>query len=1434
MNFKYSIILILIVLGFPRVSFSQVLEKYPQLERKFTSFEVVNLDSRSIYRDIIQNNGADNFEMVLPGNKKIYLTLYAADLIAPEYNFNTIGENETTVRTGTTVRPMRGFVNGVADSEAALTFNDKFIYGFIRIRSEEYYIEPVHHLLGTNEADDFVMYRPEDVIPDRELKCAYDLDNEKAQEIRDSHEHDANRTGLCYQIRYAIASDWSMRFKYGSVTGVENHNIGVLNDVQTNYDNEFADELSFTIVQQFVVNCSTCDPWTNSTDAGTLLSSFRNWAPSGFNTTHDLGCLWTNRDLDGSTIGIAYLGVLCTSSKYHVLQDFSSNASLLRCMASHEIGHNFNADHDPSGSSTIMAPAVSTSNTWSAASKSAIEGEYMSASCLQFCPGGGSAPVANFTYSIISACSPGQVQYTDNSTNAVSRSWSFPGGLPSSSTALNPLVSYSNPGTYNATLTVYNSSGSSNSKSVNNVVTVISLPVVSFLFTVNGNTTSFTFTGSNATSVLWNFGDGTTSSQTNPQHVYSGDGVYNVTLTATNSCGSNNSTQQVTIVTPPVANFTPSVQYGCNPLTVTFLNESSTNSTSFTWNFPGGSPSSSYLQSPTVIYNSPGIYNVTLTVSNNIGTDVKVGSITVYAQTTPAFTSNINGSLVNFINNSTSADSYLWSFGDGQTSQSVNPSHTYVSNGTYNVKLTANNWCGSVSLTQQVTIAAPPLASFTPTSAQNICVGQSVAYTNTSTYSPTTYQWTFEGGNPATSTVANPSVTYNAAGNYDVSLIVTNAFGSDTLTQQNLVSVTAMPVAAFTQSVSGLTVQFTSSSQNASGLLWDFGDGQTSTQLNPLHIYANEGTYNVVLTASNSCGNNNTTSAVTLLLPPVASFSSGTMNICPGQTVNYVNQSTGNSATYQWSFEGGNPATSSVANPTVTYATAGSYDVTLIVTNAAGADTMTIQNYVTVTPLATANFTQTSVGLTVNFTSQVQNATSILWNFGDGQTSTAANPTHTYASEGSYTITLTASNQCGDVTFTKNMLIVLQPVAMFGATVTQICQGQSVSFINQSSANSTSFNWTFEGGIPATSTAENPVVSYASPGVYGVTLTVSNSNGQNTLSQPGYITVVGPVPVGFQSSVTGNVITLTNTASPVDSVQWTVSGNGFSQTATGSVASVTVPANGSYTITQITYGFCGYSVAGNSTVEVTGYCTASFSAGTGCPGQPVTVNNNSVNATSYQWILEGGNPSTSTEANPPVIYSQPGTYQVTLIASNGLGSDTFTSSITVIPLPVASFDFVSNNGQADFTFTGSNTTEINWDFGDGGKANGTMTTHTYTKTGSYIVTVRAVNACGQSVITKTIDIIVSSTTDISLDAIRVSPNPNNGQFNVSMTSKGTGTAVYSIADISGRLVDTGTLRAVNGVFNRNFDLGNTASATYILIIREDDRIVRKLVVAGMK
>ncbi|MEL6867182.1 MAG: M12 family metallo-peptidase, partial [Bacteroidota bacterium] len=206
---------------------------------------------------------------------------------------------------------------------------------------------------------------------------------DRQEKISDLEHHEDHRmmSGCGGRIiDIAIASDHSMFLKFGTINNVRNHLEGILNNVQTNYDNEFAQPITFNAVTFFISACAFCDPWTSSTNSSSLLSSFRSWGnDGGFGTGFDIGQLWSNRNFDGTTIGLAYVGTVCGSSRYNICQDFSTNAARLRVLSAHEIGHNLSAQHTPGG---IMNATVNTSNTWNQISINQISSTTATASCL--------------------------------------------------------------------------------------------------------------------------------------------------------------------------------------------------------------------------------------------------------------------------------------------------------------------------------------------------------------------------------------------------------------------------------------------------------------------------------------------------------------------------------------------------------------------------------------------------------------------------------------------------------------------------------------------------------------------------------------------------------------------------------------------------------------------------------------------------------------------------------------------------------------------------------------------------------------------------------------------------------------------------------------------------------------------------------------------
>jgi len=1315
----------------------------PALNERFKSCEVYQLDV-SAFNTWVKNNPDFSQSEIHLGKRNWKLELVPSGLMGANYTLQVLTPQGLEVYKPANIA-FKGYEKN-GNGRVALTIDEDFIAGLVYEGDQVYYIEPYRYYDRFAASDLFVVYERDEVIRDNvNGSCMMLEGEEKIKEFLPVDDHDHDEEGAvakalaCYQTDIALASDRSMFDKYGSVGGVEAHNIAVLNDVQTNYTGQFNHDIEFNIVTQFVVTGN--DPWSNSNDAGTLLSSFRNWGNAGnFGTAFDVAGLWTDRDFNGGTIGIAYLGGVCNSFKYHCVQDFTGNSELLRVLQAHELGHNFNAQHDNSGcpGGWIMCPSVNTSNNWSNASKNAVNNFIapLVGNCLAACF---NAPplVADFEWNPDPACEDQLIQFTDQSSgNITSRAWSFPGGTPSSSNQTNPAVIWNNPGTYNVSLTL---NGQGGPVTTTKSIVIRPKPVANFTSSVSGLTVTFNNTSSNADTYFWDFGDGGNSDEENPVYTYSEAGIYTVMLTVTNDCGT--STKTVIINTAPTADFTANPTDGCATLSVQFTNLSSYNATSFSWIFPGGTPSSSNQVNPNVQYAIPGTYTVTLVAINAAGTNTKIKTnyITVTGVPSANFNQTVNGLTVNFNNLSNGATSYSWAFGDGNTSNETNPVYTYAMGGTYNVTLTSTNDCGSNISIKTVVVSAPPVAGFnaSPTTG---CAPLTVQFNNQSVGNPTSWNWSFPGGNPSSSTAQNPSVVYNSPGTYSVTLIVSNGAGSDTLVQNNYVTVNTVPTAGFNNTINGAVVTFSNTSQNATSYLWAFGDGNTSSQVNPTHTYNQDGTYTVTLTAANACGTTTATKTITIVTPPVAGFNASPTTGCAPLTVQFTSQSSPNVTAWNWSFPGGNPSSSTAQNPSVVYNSPGTYSVTLIVSNGAGSDTLVQNNYVTVNTVPTAGFNNTINGAVVTFSNTSQNATSYLWAFGDGNTSSQVNPTHTYNQDGTYTVTLTATNACGTTTATKTITIVTPPVAGFNASPTTGCAPLTVQFTSQSSPNVTAWNWSFPGGNPSSSTAQNPTVVYNTAGTYSVTLTVSNAAGSNTLSQTNYITVNTTPTAGFNSSVDSLTATFTNTSQNATSYAWDF-GDGNTSNQANPVH--TYSEDGTYTVVLSATNACGTTTFTQNVVVITAP-NAGFAANvtTGCVALTVQFDDlSSANAVSWSWSFPGGTPSNSTEQNPTVVYNTPGVYNVSLTVTNAAGAtSTFNQAgfITALGAPTTNFSSVVEGLMVSFNNNSQNATSYAWDFGDGSTSSESNPVHTYQNGGTYTVVLTATNNCGSTSFTQQI------------------------------------------------------------------------------------------------
>jgi PKD repeat protein len=493
----------------------------------------------------------------------------------------------------------------------------------------------------------------------------------------------------------------------------------------------------------------------------------------------------------------------------------------------------------------------------------------------------------------------------------------------------------------------------------------------------------------------------------------------------------------------PVAAFVGSPTSGTEPLTVNFTDQSTGSITSWSWTFGDGGTSTA--QNPSHQYTSAGTYTVTLNVTGPGGSDgeTKTNYITVNPCVNP--TAGFVGSPtsgdyplnVTFTNQSTGATSYNWNFGDGGTSTATNPGHTYTAAGTYTVTLTATNACGADQMvrTNYITVTTPPcdppVAAFvgSPTSGD---YPLSVSFTDQSPNTPTSWSWTF--GDGGTSTAQNPGHTYTAAGTYTVTLTATNACGSDGETKTDYITVTqptvayaAVPYNTGFESGSFDQYWFTQSNNSEGRILITSANTPRGSYHMTMDDNLNGGLYaqNEAWLRVNLAGKGDVD--LTFWWKEFSDEDHTQDGVFfsdnGGASFTKVRNLTGGSTTYQQiTMDVDQLAAANGLALTGTFVIKfQQYDNYGITTDGMAFDDVSVISYET-PPVADFSGTPTSgvVPLLVNFTDlSTNNPTSWSWNFGDGGTSTAQNPSHIYNAVGTYTVTLTATNAFGSDGETK-------------------------------------------------------------------------------------------------------------------------------------------------------------------------------------------------------------------------------------------------------------------------------------------------------------------------------------------------------------------------------------------------------------------------------
>lgn len=231
------------------------------------------------------------------------------------------------------------------------------------------------------------------------------------------------------------------------------------------------------------------------------------------------------------------------------------------------------------------------------------------------------------------------------------------------------------------------------------------LPTSSFSATSDEFTLMLTNLSTDATSFSWDFGDSNGSTMPSPSHTYAANGTYTVTLIANNGCGADTSQQIITIAGTLVMPLIEStLTLGCAPFAVTFFNVSTGPVTGIEWNFTGANITTSSSDTVTVLFQDPGNFTATLTVNGTGGPLTTTQNIEVIPAPIPMFEVSENGGTISLTNLSQNATSYLWDFGDSNTSTDFEPTHQYQNPGDYEITLNAQTIACSQATSTSITV----------------------------------------------------------------------------------------------------------------------------------------------------------------------------------------------------------------------------------------------------------------------------------------------------------------------------------------------------------------------------------------------------------------------------------------------------------------------------------------------------------------------------------------------------------------------------------------------------------------------------------------------------------------------------------------------------------------------------------------------------------
>ncbi|MEL6865053.1 MAG: PKD domain-containing protein, partial [Bacteroidota bacterium] len=989
---------------------------------------------------------------------------------------------------------------------------------------------------------------------------------------------------------------------------------------------------------------------------------------------------------------------------------------------------------------------------------------------------------ADFTYDVTEGCGSLQVSFNDASSSTAGAitnwQWDLGGAMVSMQ---NPSRTFGSPGQYTICLTVTDDQNNSATECKTDLIHVFELPVADFAASPRNGCvpTVVTFedlsSSADGTIIEWLWGLGGSCGTvmgdgSSPPAIctYSIPDGYDISLTVKddNGCSGSVTKSDYIIVSPePEVMVAANATFDCTtPFGVSFSNNSPTANIDFTWNFGNGDVYTGAFP-PTVFYDDFGSYTVEVIAENSITGCIDTLTLVDYINVghpidiAVSQESGCEGESFSFSDNSPeTADNVEWDFGDGNTSTTTNPNHTYQTPGCYTVTLV--RWLDGCRSEVEYPVCIEVFSLPEATYNNNNSIGCSLPHVVNFAGLPITtdiVSWSWDFGDGNTSTSQNPTHIYEEFGDFFVELTVTNAEGCEFRFSNNPIAVIPLEADMSGQPVSGcrpltFNVQDNSSSiTNITNWEWTVETNvATYTELGSQVSFTipDTGVFDIVLIVTNDLGCRDTATFedwVTVGEIPTIDFMASALEECIEVPIQFTDLSSSFVEAWHWEFGDGDE--SFIQNPTHEFQDTGLYNITLTGIHNGCANTLTIDDYIRIKePLAKFRVVQSCDNLFfVQLEDRSVGAETVFWDFGVAgtttDTSSLRNPTFTFPGPGNYNVTQTAFNATTNCSHsTTEVVSITFPEANFNVSSQQGCVPMNVQ-MEDISAFAAAWEWSAPGGFVSNFLAPEPIILYNTPGAYSdIQLIITDVNGcRDTMVFTDTI-FVNDINVDFDVDINQGCFPLTvnlmdqstNLFTNNTQWDWTI---GTVGSTSGQNATFTIDDVGYFPLTltvRDAWG-CSFSRTIDSLFEVTRPIAEFRTLDTlSCTQHCVQFEDSSQGkGLTYSWDFGDGN--SSTEASPLHCYATEGVFTVCQTVTDIYGCDSTLclTDYVVIADPVAALTTDSVFASCpplpvNFTNLSMNADTFTWDFGDGsGLSNLENPSHVYTLPGSYLVTLIA-------------------------------------------------------------------------------------------------------------